>query len=135
MIPSELKVVKREDTDRREVRDSDGNKVVCVTSVKNSNQVYHEIDTCEFEKTGTVVSRCSEQFEHGGMKPVRVEDLADHFRACRWHQCGGDHMRTTISGSPNGSKQLRTILDRMTVDQFDRIVAEYKSGGLNGESH
>lgn len=116
--------------DGGELVNSSGEKLVCVVP---SNQVYHEIDTTAWRRDGTIIARCASeiQFEHGEFREVPISDLGNRHRACRWHQCGGPHMREKNKSRPHErEQQLKTVLDRLTPDQFDRIVDESGPGGI-----
>lgn len=114
------------------VVDADGSVIVVRTQNGYGTNTYHHIDPDEFEN-GAFVPRCSDhdhtRFDNKFIARRRV-DIESAYECCRWEQCGGDY---TSAERPNTCHpETQSLLSRLTVDQFDRLVAEARSreGGL-----
>lgn len=113
------------------VIDDAGYVVVCRAKNSKTNiGIYHKISPESLSDVRPLRSRC---FEYSnGMSddmevvPQRLSHIPSGYRQCRWKHCGGDHER-------NGTKgyTLKSLLNRMSVEQFDRLVEEAKLGNLD----
>lgn len=114
------------------VTDADGYVIVLRSSNGKGLRKYHHVDAETFA-AGDLVPRCggSTYTGHGNkFLPKRRVEIQGSYRCCRWHQCGGDY---TDSDRPETCHpEMAGLLDRLSVDQFDRLVAESqdREGGL-----
>lgn len=135
MIAGDLRVIEHDGTPL--VVDGNDDAVVCRGSsqhVGGTSRNYHRIDAGHFATTGEIRAACGEVAHHHNQDwlPKRKTDLNSLWAGCSFVMCFGDYDPRDPGPKVGGSVGLAATLEAMSVEEFDRQVAEHQALRTDG---
>lgn len=109
------------------VGDASGRELVTRLTKNSGERRYHRIDVEQFERDGDIKPSCDHN-AHPANARYRLRlrhDLDGIWSGCEFNECYGSYIHGMDTSK---ERQLATMLENMSVEEFDRAVAEARGG-------